>query len=332
MISTAGNPTMFTYSSCQEAAQAAAASISAEIRRLIAARGRAVGLFSAAPAHGELLDCLVENDAIEWTRVIGFHRDEFIGLDEDAPDSSRRFLLDRLVRRVPMAEFHAIRGEAPNPAAVCENLTTLLNSRPLDFAILESGLPAGRAPVEIADPAGARRKITFTHAALQACPRLFILGADADAFLATELRTHASAAFFLVAPSTIQAGEAGSAFGKLLGFQPVEAGRGAVRLRMPFSEQLLQSLGRLHGGALFALADHASGWAVYSTLEPDQRAATLEMKINYIAPVHDEDCIAEARVVHKGRTSIVVESEIRTAAGRLIAKTLATFIVLTSRD
>jgi uncharacterized protein (TIGR00369 family) len=122
--------------------------------------------------------------------------------------------------------------------------------------------------------------------------------------------------------------DVGSPFGKLLGFEPIEASRGTVRLRLPFSEQLLQSLGRMHGGALFALADHASGWAVYSTLDPGERAATLEMKINYIAAVYDEDCIAEARVVHKGRTSIVVESEVHTAAGRLVAKTLATFIVL----
>jgi uncharacterized protein (TIGR00369 family) len=84
----------------------------------------------------------------------------------------------------------------------------------------------------------------------------------------------------------------------------------------------------MHGGVLFSLADHASGWAVYSTLESGERAATLEMKINYIAAVYDENCIAEAHVVHKGRTSIVVESDIRTEAGRLVAKTLATFIIL----
>jgi len=119
-----------------------------------------------------------------------------------------------------------------------------------------------------------------------------------------------------------------SPFAELLGLEPVEAVPGHVRLRMPFSEKLLQSLGRVHGGAIFSLADHASGWAAYSTLEPNERCATLEMKINYIAALHDEDCQAEARVIHKGRTSIVVEAEIKTEAGRLMAKTLATFIVL----
>ncbi len=119
-----------------------------------------------------------------------------------------------------------------------------------------------------------------------------------------------------------------SPFAEVLGLEPVEAKPGQVLLRMPFSENLLQSLGRVHGGALFSLADHASGWAAYSTLEPNERCATLEMKINYIAALHDEDCLAEALVIHKGRTSIVVEAELKTPQGRLVAKTLATFIVL----
>jgi uncharacterized protein (TIGR00369 family) len=119
-----------------------------------------------------------------------------------------------------------------------------------------------------------------------------------------------------------------SPFAEALGLEPVESAPGLVRLRMPFSEKLLQSLGRVHGGAIYSLADHASGWAAYSTLEPQERCATLEMKINYIAALHNEDCLAEARVIHKGRTSIVVEAEIKTDAGRLVAKTLATFIVL----
>ena len=123
-----------------------------------------------------------------------------------------------------------------------------------------------------------------------------------------------------------------SPFAEVLGLEPVEAKTGQVVLRMPFSESLLQSLGRVHGGALFSLADHASGWAAYSTLDQHERCATLEMKINYIAALHNEDCIAEARVIHRGRTSIVVESEIKTPAGRLVAKTLATFIVLKSAE
>lgn len=124
----------------------------------------------------------------------------------------------------------------------------------------------------------------------------------------------------------------GSPFAELLGFEPIEHEPGRVLLKLPFSQKLLQSLGRVHGGAIFSLADHASGWAAYSTLNDNERCATLEMKINYIAALHDEDCLAEARVIHRGRTSIVIETDLKTPSGRLIAKTLATFIVLKASE
>jgi len=123
-----------------------------------------------------------------------------------------------------------------------------------------------------------------------------------------------------------------SPFAKLLGMELVEAEVGRVVLRLPFASQLLQTLGRVHGGAIFSVADHAAGWAAFSTLAPGEQCATLEMKINYLAAIRDEDCVAEARVVHKGMTSIVVEGEVKTAAGRLTAKSLATFMVWKSKS
>lgn len=126
----------------------------------------------------------------------------------------------------------------------------------------------------------------------------------------------------------LQQRNAESPFGRLLGFEPVEASPGRVVLRLPFNDKLLQSFGRVHGGAIFALADHASGWAAYTMLDEGERCATLEMKINYIAAVDNEDCIAFAQVIHRGRTSVVIETDLKTTDDRLVAKTLATFIVL----
>jgi acyl-CoA thioesterase len=123
-----------------------------------------------------------------------------------------------------------------------------------------------------------------------------------------------------------------SPFARLLALEVIEAESGRVVMRLPFSEQLLQTLGRVHGGAIFALADHASGWAAFSTLSAGEQCATLEMKINYIAAVRNEDCIAEARVIHKGVTSIVVEAEVRSSTGRLTAKSLATFMIWKSQS
>ena len=90
---------------------AAAAVVAAEIRGLIEARGRAVGIFASAPSQNEFLAALVEAPGIDWSRVVGFHLDEYLGMDDRAPQSFRRFLIDRLVSKVAMNEFHGLRGE-----------------------------------------------------------------------------------------------------------------------------------------------------------------------------------------------------------------------------
>lgn len=135
----AGRLNIHVYESRQTLGAAAAQAVAAEIRRLIAARGRAIGIFASAPSQNEFLDELVKSEGIEWTRVIAFHLDEYLGMAEDAPQSFRKYLLDRLVMRVPMAEFHGLRGEAANPEAVCANYAALLKSRPPDFAVLGIG-------------------------------------------------------------------------------------------------------------------------------------------------------------------------------------------------
>lgn len=183
---------VYLCSSRQQTLQAAAFEVAAEMRRLISERGLAIGLFASAPSQSGFFDQLVKAEAIEWTQVIGFHIDERLGADEDSPQSHRRFLLDRLVKRVPMAEFHGLRGEAANAEAVCANYAALLKSRPPDFAALELGEngrlasinpsvcnfndPAMIKVVELVDPS--RRAISLTIPAIMACPKLFLIASD----------------------------------------------------------------------------------------------------------------------------------------------------------
>jgi glucosamine-6-phosphate deaminase len=213
------------YSSGPNTLKAAAIAVAAEIRRLISSKGLAIGLFGSAPSLRGFLDQLVAAEGIQWTQVIGFHIDERLGIDEDSPLSRRRFLIDHLVKRVPMAEFHGLRGEAANPDAVCSNYAALLKTRPPDFAALELGEngrlasinpnvcdfndPARIRVVEATDSRGSA--ISLTIPAIMACPKLFLIvpeTADRDevrtmiedevtpAFPASILRTHNAAHMF----------------------------------------------------------------------------------------------------------------------------------------
>ena len=196
----------YIYQSSPQASLAAARTAAVEIQRLIAECGRAIGLFASGPSQQQFLESLVSAEGIEWIRVIGFQLNEYLGLEEDSPKSYRKFLIHHLVERVPMAEFHGIRGEAANAAAVCANYASMLKSRPPDFAVLgisETGELAFNDPAvsDFADPQAVkvveldeqcrqrqqndgvfveleevpRRAITLTIPTILSCQRLFLI-------------------------------------------------------------------------------------------------------------------------------------------------------------
>ncbi|MEO8436797.1 MAG: glucosamine-6-phosphate deaminase [Pyrinomonadaceae bacterium] len=130
---------VYVYDSRPKMGNAAAAVIASEIRGVIEKRGRAVVIFASAPSQNEFLSALVETPGIDWSRVIALHLDEYLGMNKDAPQSFRRFLIDRLVNRVPLGEFHGLRGEADDGAAEARRYADLLAANPPDFAVLGIG-------------------------------------------------------------------------------------------------------------------------------------------------------------------------------------------------
>jgi glucosamine-6-phosphate deaminase len=118
---------------------AAAEHASTVLRGAIAARGVAHAMFATGNSQFDFLDALVLDDRIEWTRVIGFHMDEYVGLPADHPASFRRYLRERLVERVPLAAFHYMDGDATDVNAECARYAALLRAHPLDLCCLGIG-------------------------------------------------------------------------------------------------------------------------------------------------------------------------------------------------
>jgi glucosamine-6-phosphate deaminase len=135
----AGELNVYVYESRPKMGEAAAAAVASELRRLIAERGRAAAVFASAPSQNEFLAGLAAAEGIDWPRVTGFHLDEYLGMDARAPQSFRRFLVERLVSKVPMAEFHGLRGEAEDGDAEAARYARLLAEDPPAFAVLGVG-------------------------------------------------------------------------------------------------------------------------------------------------------------------------------------------------
>jgi 1,4-dihydroxy-2-naphthoyl-CoA hydrolase len=118
-------------------------------------------------------------------------------------------------------------------------------------------------------------------------------------------------------------------FAGLLGIEVVDASPDEVRARLEWDETRCTAGGILHGGALMGLADSAGGLCAFLNLPDGATAtATIESKSNFFRPVSKGHVEATSRVLHQGRTTIVVETELRDADGRLAAKVTQTQAVL----
>ena len=110
----------------------------------------------------------------------------------------------------------------------------------------------------------------------------------------------------------------------------VSAGQGRARAELDFKPELTQLTGLFHAGAIVAFADEtataAAMWETNPTgeLRPDLFPLTLQLSVNLIRNTSRGTLTAEAQIVHRGRTTLVVEVSVFDEQRRLIAKLVAT--------
>jgi len=127
------------YHSPREVGRAAARR-SAEILRAASRDGLATNvLFSTGASQFEYVDALRSQDDIDFSRMTGFHLDEYLGIPMDHPASFRRWLRDRV--EVPLAprRLHYIDGNGHEPETECERYARLLEAHPIHLALIGIG-------------------------------------------------------------------------------------------------------------------------------------------------------------------------------------------------
>ena len=121
-------------------------------------------------------------------------------------------------------------------------------------------------------------------------------------------------------------------FDELLGAERLDSGPGWAKLRMPIRPRHIPAKsGRIQGGIVMALADTAITRALFTLLPEGQRIVTVELKINFIAPVHEGVLIAEGRVLRKGGTLAVGDVTVSDEAGTIVAQGLGTWMLVGAR-
>jgi len=89
----------------------------------------------------------------------------------------------------------------------------------------------------------------------------------------------------------------------------------------------LQGYGYVHGGVYSALIDSAGFFAVYTQVDRNNSAATIEMKLNYLLSVKDGKLLAFARCINLGKSIGLAEVMIKNEDGTLIAHGSVTVMV-----
>ncbi len=127
------------YNDAYHLGKAAGTAAADFIRRTIDKNGAANIILATGTSQFETLNQLTIEPGIDWSKVVMFHLDEYIGLPITHPASFRRYLLERFLSKVPpLKAAWLINGEA-DPNAECKRMGELISKYPIDVALVGIG-------------------------------------------------------------------------------------------------------------------------------------------------------------------------------------------------
>jgi uncharacterized protein (TIGR00369 family) len=118
---------------------------------------------------------------------------------------------------------------------------------------------------------------------------------------------------------------------QLLGIRLQSVARNRVRAELPVLPQHMNRGGRVAGGVIMTFADLLGARGTVANLPPGARTTTLESKTNFFAAGEGPLLKAVSIPLHIGRTTMVWQTTVRNADGRMVAVVTQTQMVLMPR-
>ena len=114
-----------------------------------------------------------------------------------------------------------------------------------------------------------------------------------------------------------------------LGMAITELGVGEALVEIGAQKAHRQMFGHVHGGVIASLIDTAIFWCFFGELEGRGRGiTTVDLKVNYLAPLADGKLSARGKRIRLGRTLGLGETEVFNGEGKLVAHGTSSVIVL----
>ena len=131
----------------------------------------------------------------------------------------------------------------------------------------------------------------------------------------------------------MSANPTGMPFSDLMGVEIVERTKDRVRGRLTVREDLCTAGGILHGGAYMAFADTLGAVGTILNLPAGKRTTTTDSSTKFIAGARlDTVVTGECLALHRGRTTMVWQTSVRNAEGKLCALVTQTQLVLSNES
>jgi uncharacterized protein (TIGR00369 family) len=110
-------------------------------------------------------------------------------------------------------------------------------------------------------------------------------------------------------------------FAGLLGLALDEAGPDRVAARLDWAPRLCTAAGIMHGGVLMSLADSVGALVAFLGLPDGATTATITSTTQMFRPVTGGTVRAVAVPLHRGRTTVTVQTSLTDDRDRLAAQT-----------
>lgn len=230
-----------------------------DLRTAIESQKFANLVIATGSSQFEVLEELVSQDGIDWSRVTGFHLDEYVGIGHDHAASFVGYLKERFVDRVNLGQFHFLNGKQDAEQTIAE-IGALLLEHPIDVMLCgigENGHLAFNDP-----PANFETSDPYLIVELDEPCRLQQVGEGWFKSLA-DVPTHA------ISMSIRQIMSSKKIYCSVPDDRKAEAVR--ATLEDSISPQIPASILREHDAAMLIIDEAAAG-----RLSPEMRAKTLQ--------------------------------------------------------
>lgn len=108
------------------------------LRQVLANQSEANLVVATGSSQFEVLDCLVQTAGVDWSRINGFHLDEYLGLPKTHSASFCGYLQQRFVDRVPLKSFFYLDGTIP-PEQLIQQASERLREQRIDLLLCGIG-------------------------------------------------------------------------------------------------------------------------------------------------------------------------------------------------